>query len=137
MRVLLLAGVLLLTVVTAAWAIEFKPYPTAKITESQWKAYFDEVRAAHGASMQEFRDQRLVVFHDGTTAVASYAFTQPGHPAHPAWVARRVTGFGGDVKLDTIGYFAGDEAPFAELFRQYQALNQRMIEQIRRDKGAR
>jgi hypothetical protein len=134
MRALLPAGALVSFVFTAALAIEFKPYPTAKITESQWKGYFDEVRAAHGASVQEFREQRLVVFHDNT-AVASYAFTLPGHPAHPAWVARRVTGFGAEPKLDTIGYFAGEEAPFAELFRQYQVLNQKMIEDMKLQRG--
>jgi hypothetical protein len=131
-----LAGALWLAGIAAAGAIEFKPYPTARITQAQWQGYLDGIKAAHGASAQEFREQRLVVFQDNAT-VTSYAFTLPGHAAHPAWVARRVTGFGGDVKLDTIGYFAGEEAAFAELFRQYQALNQRMIEDLKRQKGAR
>jgi hypothetical protein len=131
-----LVGVLLLSALAPAGAVEFKPYPTARVTVAQWQGYFDAVKAEHGASAQEFQAQRLVVFQDGAT-VTSYAFTLPGHAAHPAWVARRITGFGGEPKLDTIGYFAGEEAPFAELFRQYQALNQRMIEDIKRKTGNR
>jgi hypothetical protein len=131
-----LAGILWLIGAAAAGAIEFKPFPTARVTVAQWQGYFDDVKKAHGASAQEFKEQRLVVFQDNAT-VTSYAFTLPGHAAHPAWVARRVTGFGGEPKLDTIGYFAGDETAFAELFRQYQALNQRMMEDLKRQKGAR
>jgi len=32
------------------------------------------------------------------------------------------------VKLRQIGYFAGDEAPFAKLFREYEQLNARIVQ---------
>ena len=80
--------------------------------------------------MQEFRDQRLVVFHDNIGAVA-YAFTQPGHAAHPAWIARKPVQTGEDIVIEQIGYFAGSEAPFAALFRQYQALNENIREELK------
>lgn len=67
-------------------AIEFKPFPTANISEPQWAAYFARVQAAHGKSLQRFPDLHLVVFDDG--AATYYAFTQPGHPAHPAWITQ-------------------------------------------------
>ena len=107
---------------------EFQPYPTPRITESQWKTYYDQVKAAYGASMQEFAGQRLVAFNGDSVA---YAFTLPGHPAHPAWIARRpVQNSEGNTTIQQIGHFAGEEAPFADLFRQYQALTNRTIKPL-------
>ena len=127
----LIAAALLL-VTSAALAIEFKPFPTARVTDGQWKAYYEQVKAAHGASMRDVRDQHLVTFQDNTNLIM-YAFTQPGHPAHPAWIARRfVQDAQGARNLEQVGYFAGQEAPFAALFKQYQALNQQMIEEMKR-----
>jgi hypothetical protein len=124
------AGVILLAAVSLSAAIEFKPYPVAQITEAQWTSYYEHVRSAHGADRQDFPDQRLIVFHD-KAAATSYAFTQPGHAAHPAWITRKIVQRGTDFFVDQIGYFAGQEAPFAILFRQYQALNERMTEQLK------
>ena len=125
--VLLLAFLLL---PLPGWAIEFKPHPTAQITESQWVAYYDHVRGALGGSMQDFRDEQIVVFHDNAAAT-SYAFTKPGHPAHPAWVARKIVQERNDFFVEQVGFYAGPEAPFATLFAQYQALNQRMVDDLK------
>jgi hypothetical protein len=130
----LLIGAVLAFATSATLAIELKPYPTEKITEAQWKDYFGQVKAAYGASMQELRDQRLVVFHDDATAT-SYAFTEVGHAAHPAWITRRIAQEGDKLYVDQIGYFAGNEAAFAVLFQQYQATNQKMIDAMKRKSG--
>lgn len=119
-----LAGLLLSSLL---WAQEFKPYPSAKITEAQWQQYFAEVQAKHGQSA-EVTGQNLVVFTDSATAT-SYAFTQPGHPAHPAWITRMVLKERTGINIRQIGYFAGKEPPFATLFRAYLELN----EKIKRD----
>jgi hypothetical protein len=126
----IIAIIALLATVASAPAIEFKPYPVAQITPAQWTGYYDQVRSAHGASRQEFPAERLVVFHDNATAT-SYAFTQPGHAAHPAWITRKIVQHGDNLFVDQIGYFAGPEAPFAVLYQQYQALNQRMTEELK------
>jgi hypothetical protein len=131
-RTLLFVFIAVLAVTRAAAAIEFKPHPTAHITEAQWSAYFDEVRAALGGSAQELGEHKLIVFYDKATGT-SYAFTQPAHPAHPAWIARRIA----NKNVEQIGYFAGREEPFAELFRQYQVTNQRMIEEMEKRVRAR
>ena len=79
--------------------------------------------------MVEFPEQRLLVF-DGEHSY--YAFTQPGHPAHPAWITRKlVSEQDGRLNMIQIGYFAGREPPFAELFRQYQVLTQTTIEALK------
>jgi hypothetical protein len=124
----------LLVLTGSGSAIEFKPHPTAQITESQWRAYYEEVKAAHGATMEEYRDEHLVVFQDNV-ARTSYAFTQAGHAAHPAWIARKVVQEGNDIFVQQVGYYAGAEAPFAALFQQYQSLNQRMVDDLKRRRG--
>jgi hypothetical protein len=135
MRVALcVLGAVLPLAASAALAIEFKPYPGGKITEPQWADYFAQVKASFGATMQELRDQRLVLFQDKTTAT-NYAFTAPGHPAYPAWIARRIMQEGSNLYVDQVGYFAGQEAPFALLFQQYEETNKRMIEDIKRQKS--
>ena len=73
----------------AASAQEFKPYPDAKVTVAQWQAYLDAVRKKMGSSERSFPAQHLETYrNEGTRTV--YAFTEPGHPAHPAWITRRV-----------------------------------------------
>jgi hypothetical protein len=131
----LVASLAFAIIASAALAIEFKPHPSARITQAQWQSYYDEVRAAHGASAKEFPDQHLVVFQAATDIIVGYAFTQPGHPAHPAWVARKIWQKEGRWWLDQVGYFAGEEAPFAKLFQQYQELNKRIMESLERENG--
>jgi len=116
----------------AAGAQDFKPYPATRITEAQWTSYFREVREKLGSSMQELTAERLIVFADRATQT-SYAFTQPGHPAHPAWIARRVVEAKGGVGIRQIGYFAGDRGSFTDLYQTYEELNDRIGEFMRRD----
>lgn len=114
-----------------AQAQEFKPFPRANITEAQWQRYFDEVREKHGASAQDLDDQKLLVYTDGTTSTV-YGFTKPGHPAHPAWIARKPEQRGDSIYVGQIGYFAGAEPPFAKLFKEYLALNEKLKEEMKR-----
>lgn len=129
--------ILLLTVIAFSSASfdaapqEFKPYPRANISPAQWQTYFDEVRHKHGASVQDIEAQRLLVYIDSVTGTI-YGFTKPGHPAHPAWVSRKPEQRGDSIFMAQIGYFAGEEAPFAKLFREYQELNERMNEELAR-----
>jgi hypothetical protein len=135
MRVIaLLLAATLVVGASGALAIEFKPYRNEAITARQWEDYFGQVKAAFGASVQELSDQQLILFDDKATAT-TYAFTKPGHPAHPAWVTRRIVQEGSKMYVDQIGYFAGQEAPFAILFQQYQETNKRMIDAMKRQGG--
>jgi hypothetical protein len=116
---------------SGAYAQEFKPYPRANITEAQWQSYFDEVREKHGATVQDIEDQKLLVYTDNATTTI-YGFTKLGHPAHPAWIARKPEQRGDSLFIGQIGYFAGAEPPFAKLFREYLALNEKMKEEFKR-----
>lgn len=111
-------------------AQEYKPYPEAQISQEQWSAYFNEVSQKHKATRSEVLSEQLVTFEDRSTSTM-YAFTLTAHPAHPAWVTRQVYEEGGMVKIRQIGYFVGNEASFAKLFRAYKALNDRVLEGFR------
>jgi hypothetical protein len=121
-------ALLLVTALSAA-ARDFKPYPRAQITPEQWQSYFAQVQAKHRQSERTFPNEHLVVYEDRGSQL-SWAFTTPGHPAHPAWVTRRPVEDDRGVSIRQIGYFAGDEPEFAKLFRAYLALNDRMREQF-------
>lgn len=70
--------------------------------------------------------------HTDLATGAIPGFTKPGLPAHPAWIARRLEQRGESIQMRQIGYFAGDERPFADIFREYVALNEKMKEDINR-----
>jgi len=112
----------------AVAAQEFRPHPQARITTQQWQAYYDEVRAKHGDTEQQFAREHLVLFNDAKSLM-SWAFTLPGHPAHPAWVTRQPVTDGNNVKIRQIGFYAGDEQAFRKLFATYVALTARMQEE--------
>jgi len=101
-----------------AFGQDFQPFPSARISEVQWQSYYYKVEQAHGESVQRLPDQLVEIFRDPQSDI-SWVFTQLGHPAHPAWIARRTIGEGDSANIQQVGYFAGSEAPFAELFDLY------------------
>lgn len=114
-----------------ARAQEFQPYPTPQITPEQWMSYADLVREAHAASVQFVREEKVLVFSDLRTRTF-WVFTTRDHPAHPAWITRRMVEENGQVNVQQIGYFAGSEPEFAKLFRSYQERNAQLMEDVQR-----
>lgn len=117
-----------LALASPALAQEYQPYPTPRITVEQWQRYLDIVRMNHGSSAEIYKNEHLVGFSDQATRTF-YVFTTRDHPAHPAWITRQLVETDGKVNVRQIGYFAGDEQPFAELFRIFLQRN----EQLRKD----
>jgi hypothetical protein len=111
--------------VIAANAQEFKPYPDAKVTVAQWQAYLDLVREKVGSSKRSFPAQHLETYSNEATRTV-YAFTELGHPAHPAWITRRVVEDKKGVSMEQAGFFAGDEPAFAKMFAEYQRMHERI-----------
>lgn len=122
---------LALALCTAGQAQEFKPYAEPRITPHQWQSYLDEVVRHHGASRQEAAQEQLVMFTD-TAAATHFIFTMPGHPAHPAWIARRMVNNGDKLAVRQVGFYAGALAPFAELFKSYLEKTERLREDLER-----
>lgn len=117
---------------TRLFAADYMPYEDANITVEQWQSYFDAVRLELADTMQEAPEVNLVLFHDETTSTY-YAFTTAASPAHPAWVTRRVIEQDGEIAVEQIGYFAGDEASFADLFDAFSDLSAEMQKEFQRE----
>lgn len=111
-------------------AVEIEPFPQAKITVEQWQEYFSDVSNEFGDTKRIFEEQNLVVFSNDQLR-ANIAFTTENHAAHPAWVTRYVTQNNDSVNIAQIGYFAGEEAPFAKLFNEYAKLNDKVKENLK------
>jgi hypothetical protein len=114
----------------ATRAQEFKPYPDAKVTIAQWQAYLDLIREKVGSSERSFPAQHLQSYSNEATRTV-YAFTEPGHPEHPAWITRRVVEDGKGVSMEQTGFFAGDEPAFAKMFADYQQMNEQINGNLR------
>lgn len=102
-------------------AATYNPYEESKITPEQWQEYYDIVLSEFGETKEELSEAMLVLFED-TSSSTFYAFTLPEHPAHPAWITRKLVDRDGEVSMEQIGYFAGEEEPFSELFQDYAEL---------------
>ncbi len=128
MRRILLFALLIAT--NGVAALDYKPYPEAKITVDEFESYRQEVLTNFRDTEERYETQNLVTYSDFDNRM-HFAFTLPGHEAHPAWITRRVTEKGGAVYISQIGYFAGSEKAFAKLFAAYQELEAKIREQLR------
>ena len=110
-------------------ATTWQPYSDAQITVEQWQEYFDKVVAEFGDTRDEIDEAKLALFTDEST-LTFYAFTTEDHPAHPAWITRKMVKQDGAVSIQQIGFFAGEEEPFADLFDDYLALSDQLKAEI-------
>jgi len=120
---------------TQLLAATYNPYEDSKITPEQWQTYYDTVQSEFGETREEVTDAMLLLFEDASSSTY-YAFTLPGHPAHPAWITRKLVERDGDVAMDQIGYFAGEEEPFSELFQDYAELTYQIRSDLEAQKEA-
>jgi hypothetical protein len=124
----LLAGVLGCSILSSiAFAQVFQPYPHAKITEAQWQAYLADVKSKLGATQQSFPNEHFIAFSDAATNTY-FTFTQPGHPAHPAWITQRLVSGTERPRFEIGGFYAGDETAFAKMYAHFEKLSKDMIE---------
>jgi hypothetical protein len=122
---------LLLLLATPVLAQEYQPYPEPKITPEQYAAYAEKVRQWHGATADFVREDNVITFSDQRTRTF-WVFTTKDNPAHPAWVTRQMVEENGQVRVRQIGYYAGNEAAFAKLFRAFQERNAKLVEDVTR-----
>jgi hypothetical protein len=116
-------------------AATYNPYEDSKITPEQWQDYYASVQSEFGETKQEVSDAMLVLFEDASSSTY-YAFTLPEHPAHPAWITRKLVARDGDISMELIGYYAGDEEPFSELFQDYTELSYQVQSDLKARKEA-
>ena len=130
LKLSLIASVLCLLTITA-FAQDYQPYPSPKITQEQWARYGETVRQMYGDSLEVFKDKHLVAFADLGTRTF-WLFTMKDHPAHPAWITRQMYEESGVVRVRQIGYFAGKEEEFAKLFAEYLKRNEELKKDVER-----
>ncbi len=105
------------------------PYPIANITQEEWQTFYSKARENLSHSQRTYRHQKMVVFIDKFNG-HHYAFTLPGHTAHPSWIVRRIINQEGELQIQQVGYYVNDEAPFVELFDAYLKLNDKIKPQL-------
>lgn len=128
MNVFKTAGIALL-LTSSLHAAAWKPYPEAQVTAEQWQEYFDIVVAEFGETRDEIAEARLILFTDELNSTF-YAFTADDHPAHPAWITRKLVEQDGAITIQQIGFFAGEEEAFADLFDDYIALSDQVQQEM-------
>jgi Protein of unknown function (DUF4019) len=95
-------------------------FPSDRITLAQWSMFRDEVLAKPGMERKESGNQ-LVITVSAESAI--YVFTQPGHPAHPAVVVRKLVTVDGGTSINRMGHFAGNEQAFATWWKAFDSLD--------------
>lgn len=115
----------------APWCLaqEFKPFAQPQVSVAQWQAYLDEVKGRHAATAEHHAAQQLVIYHDreGRT---SYTFTLPGHPAHPAWITRRLQHSLEGMAVRHVGFYAGALEPFGAWFESLVKVSEEARRQL-------
>jgi hypothetical protein len=94
------------------------------------QAMFDRLTKAEKLA-ETFRDKSYVAISDRATGTV-WTFTIAGHPAHPSVVCRRPVPVGDRLELEMNVSCNAPEAACQKLLREFQDLNQRMIEAMKK-----
>jgi hypothetical protein len=85
-------------------------------------------RLAKDERLREMHRNELYVALENGQDGTLWTFTRPGHPAHPAAICRRVMERRGILDIPTTIVCDGAQAACAQLQKDFEALNTRMIE---------
>lgn len=96
-------------------------------------ALFDRLTNAEKLK-EDFRDKSYVAISDKAKDTV-WTFTVPGHPAHPSVVCRRPVQDGADMRLQMNVQCNAAESECQKLVAAFQELNQRMIQEMRKQKA--
>ena len=99
-------------------------FSTDEITPEQWSTFRSEVLAKSHYEQSEFAHQLVIIVEQER---AIYVFTQPGHPAHPAVVVRKIVPRGINSEVQRMGHYAGNETAFAAWWREFDALDAKVL----------
>jgi hypothetical protein len=118
----------------AAAAIALAPAPRALaddmcgVAKAAPQALYE--RLAKDSHIREMHRNEVYVGLENGQNGALWTFTLPKHPAHPAAVCRRVMERRGIIDIPTVIVCEGDKAACAKLKADFDALNQRMIDEL-------
>jgi hypothetical protein len=97
------------------------------------QALLDRLTKSEGLK-EDFRDKSYVAISDKAKGTV-WTFTVPGHPAHPSVVCRRPVQEGAEMRLQTQVQCNAIETECQKLVKAFQELNQRMLQELRRQQG--
>jgi hypothetical protein len=97
------------------------------------QALLDRLTKSEGLK-EDFRDKSYVAISDKAKDTV-WTFTVPGHPAHPSVVCRRPVEDGAELRLEMHVACNAAEAECQKLVKAFQELNQRMLQELRRQQG--
>ena len=97
------------------------------------QALFDRLTKSEKLE-EDFRDKSYVAISDKAKDTV-WTFTVPGHPAHPSVVCRRPVQDGAELRLQMNVQCNAVEAECQKLVQGFQELNQRMLQELRRQQG--
>ena len=107
-----------------------KPHRTADISVQQWQYYYQIATIKYSNSVYSYEDKCTTQI-GAEDIKANIYFTHPCHSAHPAWVTIYLVEENQNLSLGQIGYFAGNEAAFAQMFKSYALLREKMIQETK------
>lgn len=90
------------------------------ITPAQWQRIFDEVKMTPGARINQQGSMLVMISITSSNENSSYLFTQPAHPAHPAYLKAFSTSPSGRP-VTIVGNYAGSKTEFENLARSFIA----------------
>jgi hypothetical protein len=115
----------------SAFAVELKPYPSAKITAEQWNQFYSAVKKELASGRGSFRyDAGELETYSDPKSYTMVAFTTPGHDAHPAWVTTRIVVEGKKIGVHVVGYHAGNEAAYEDFFQRMDAMAAQTLKSV-------
>lgn len=108
-------------------------FPSLQISEVQWTAYRDEVRATPGVECKDGRAYQFIC--NSSEQHTIWTFTREGHHAHPA-VSRAVvvmqeTDKGPAPGIDRSSHYAGNRGAFDDWVKDFAALDKSQVSQWR------
>ena len=113
-----------------AVADDGRRFPNEQITAEDWNTYFAEVKALPGVTIKE-RDDEITISQDKPEQTI-YSFTTAKNPAHPGIIVRRLVLAKEGYGIRRLGYFAGNREAFATWWQSYDALDQRILAELRK-----
>jgi hypothetical protein len=103
-------------------------YPETRVTEGEWRAFQEKVRAIPDIQCRE-DDRNFQLICDSASLYTIWVFTTRGHRAHPAVSRGRMVVTDQYVGIDRHGYYAGSEEAFRLWHREFRVLDQRQVKE--------
>jgi hypothetical protein len=109
------------------------PFPDARITVEQLKAYQATVEAQTGVACEDIWAQQRACDNKETRTI--WIFTLQGHAAHPAFSRADLITPPLSIGIARFSHYAGDESAFQKWVAEFRVLDERQVQQFKQMLG--